>query len=452
MPRNKWIDKKNATTFALVHRAQNDPRIHDSDAPDMVFTEISKPGAEHHGKDRGSLEDELGLDPDSIRANEGEAANYGIYYDDSNYDYMQHMRDLGTSSDAYFVEAPQPASKQKNKPKMKLEDMLRETNLDDAADDAKTDASGKPSLPDELLPSKNMRHTSYQEQQDIPDALAGFQPDMDPRLREVLEALEDDAYIDEGEDKDIFGELAKGGEELTEEDFEDLNWGDAPEDEEDEGWETDETAKPDKEFKTAAATKPDHESAEDGDEGHGDDWLHEFREFKKDQKANKAAVAAAPKPKPATPSMADGLSSIVTGTSALTSGRRKKRKGAMTSTSGYSMTSSSIFRTEGQTLLDDRFDKIEEEYNEDGDYDDFPDDDTASVVTGMTGMTGQSSASTQQGPMRGDFDSIMDDFLGGYSMAGKRRVKKGGYQTGIEQLDEVRRGLGPARLKSKQRT
>jgi protein LTV1 len=43
----------------------------------------------------------------------------------------------------------------------------------------------------------------------------------------------------------------------------------------------------------------------------------------------------------------------------------------------------------------------------------------------------------QNEPIREDFDALMDDFLGSYSMAGKRRVKKGKHQTGVEQLDEL---------------
>ena len=64
--------------------------------------------------------------------------------------------------------------------------------------------------------------------------------------------------------------------------------------------------------------------------------------------------------------------------------------------------------------------------NADDDMDDAADD--VSVT---------SSANMSQGPVREDFDTLMDDFLGSYSMAGKKRVKKGKYQTGIEQLDEL---------------
>jgi len=106
----------------------------------------------------------------------------------------------------------------------------------------------------------------------------------------------------------------------------------------------------------------------------------------------------------------------------------------LTNPSNYSMTSSSMFRTEGLTTLDARFEKIEEQYNED-------EDDMASV-------SAASNMSSIQGPMRGDFDDIMDDFLGSYTMSGKKNVKKGKYQSGLEQLDEIRKGLGAARIRS----
>lgn len=40
-----------------------------------------------------------------MRENEGEAANYGIYYDDTSYDYMQHLREVGEeSSETHFAD------------------------------------------------------------------------------------------------------------------------------------------------------------------------------------------------------------------------------------------------------------------------------------------------------------------------------------------------------------
>jgi protein LTV1 len=416
-------------------------------------------------KSRGDLESEYGS---RVRKNEGEAANYGIYYDDTEYDYMQHMRDLGSGGgEAYFLEAPSE-KKGKGKDKFDLADALRMSSLDDRQSDAGYSMSSSVSrsasdiFGEDMAPSEFVRKMTYQDQQNIPDAIAGFQPDMDPRLREVLEALEDEAYVDDEED--IFAELTGDAVEVDPREFTAAAWDEQGtmdrylDDEEDEGWETDDTIKASggvslksKEQKEPKQpTDPDSLPAPDAapvaiEEGDGA-WLDEFNKFKKDVKAAKAT------PKPAAPSAYQ--SSILTGASALTAGgRRKKRKGAMTSTSGYSMTSSALHRTEGLTLLDQRFDKIEEEYA----AEDFPDDvsmmsgmskmSSFSKVSGMTGMSGMSEAPQ----LRSDFDSIMDDFLGGHSMAGKRRVKKGAYQTGLEQLDEVRSGLGPARVKRTQK-
>jgi len=405
MPRKKWIDKKTATHFTLVHRPQNDPLYHDADAPSVLLNPTVLPNS-NKIKKLDDLASEFGSDLGSIRENEGEAANHGIYYDDTEYDYMQHMRDLGAGSgESYFVEASGP--KNKGKSKQTLEDALRDASLEERAGIL---------LDEEILPSKNLRKVTYQAQQDVPDALAGFQPDMDPRLREVLEALEDDAYVDE--EDDIFKELAKDGEEIDEVEFDEAAW-----DEDDDGWESDATAKPAKEYKDAPLPISDMENDEREDHGDGE-WMEDFSKFKKDQKSRTTPVL---------PSQSDLQSSIMTTTT--NGGRRKKRKGALTNPSSYSMTSSSMFRTEGLTTLDARFEKIEEQYNEDVD-----DDASVSVAS--------STASSVQGPVRGDFDSIMDEFLGNHSMSGKRNVKKGRYQSGMEQLDEVRKGLGPARIRT----
>jgi protein LTV1 len=410
MPRKQWIDRKTATHFTLVHRPQNDPLIHDSSASSMVLNPTPLPNS-NKVKKLDDLVSELGSDVQNIRDNEGEAANHGIYYDDTEYDYMQHMRDLGAGSgEAYFVEAPALKNKDKGKAKQSLEDALKEASLEDRAGAL---------LDEEILPSKNLGKATYQAQQDVPDALAGFQPDMDPGLREVLEALEDEAYVDD--DDDVFAELAQDGEEVDEDEFDQDIW-----DDEESGWESDATAKPTKEYKDASAQSAESEGDEREDHGDGD-WMANFSRFKKDQKSKLTPIA---------PSQSDLQSSLMTSTT--NGGRRKKRKGALTNASAYSMTSSSMFRTEGLTDLDARFEKLEERYNKDMDEM----DDLASV------SAASSTASSVQGTVRGDFDSIMDDFLGNYSMSGKKHVKKGKYQSGMEQLDEIRQGLGPARIRS----
>lgn len=401
----------------------------------MVFQELA-PTQGHKIKNRTQLESELfgrsdGVDASNeIRDNEGEAAEYGVYFDDTEYDYMQHMRDLNDGhGESYFIEAPAKRKGQASKGKVRLEDALRETSLDDKASDyGDGSTNGSILLEDDILPSKKLRKGTYQDQQDVPDELAGFQPDMDSRLREVLEALEDEAYVDD--DDDLFSELAKGGDEVSSAVFEKLEFNSKGEVDDEDGWESDDTAKPTQEFKSTVepdAMVEDDVVMKDGPVQGESDWMKEFNKFKKAEKSGTDKRQA---------SNPDIQSSIMTGTS-INGSRRKKRKGALTSSSGYSMTSSSLLRTEGLTLLDARFDKIEEDYAAEGIEDD---DGCASVSTGI------STTSSQVPSLRSDFDGIMDEFLGGYSMSGRKRIKKGAHQTGMEQLNEIRKGLGPARL------
>ena len=413
----------------------------------MVFQELA-PSQSRKIKTRHDLEDELFGSSDSIngtlpkvRDNEGMAAELGIYFDDTRYDYMQHIRDLNARSsggEAYFVDAITKKQDRKGKLKMNLEDALRESSLKEIQSETSlSDGNGRLALEDDLQPLKGLSDKTYQDQQDVPDVLAGFQPDMDPRLREVLEALDDEAYVDDEED--IFVELAKNGNEVDLDEFKRTGFDEY--DMDDAGWETDETEKPDQNHENKDSLFPlplivpplkDTQVAHEFDHGDGD-WMKEFSRFKQADKVRKPIPPA---------SNSDLQSSIITGTST-SGGRRKKRKGAMISSDGYSMTSSSLFRTEGQSLLDARFDKIEEEYAEDelkmG-------DDTASTVTAL------SLASSQAPPLETkiDFDNVMDEFLVGYSTGGKKGVKKGGYQNGMEQLNEIRKELGPARAKAQQ--
>lgn len=414
-PKSNWQKAKKAGTaqhFTLVHRPQNDPLINDDSAPSMVLNPTQQPNASKIKK-LDDLASELGSDARSIRDNEGEAANYGIYYDDTEYDYMQHMREIGTGGgEAVFVEAKAPQNKGKGK--QSLEEALKQMELEHKSGDL---------LDEEILPSKDLQRLTYQSQQDIPDAIAGFQPDMDPRLREVLEALEDEAYVDD--DEDIFQALSKDAEELNRPEFDETY----DEYMDDEGWESDNTAKPTKEYKDDDGEVPELvDTTEAPEQGPSQDWLENFKQFKKDQKKEDK--------KPAGPAGVDGQSSIWTTTTM--GGRKKKRKGAMTNPSAYSMTSSALVRNEQLTILDARFDKMEQRYN----LEDL-DEEEGSIVSGMSSM------SSIQGPMRQDFDGILDEFLGSHKMQGKRRVKRGKDQSGVQELDEIRKGLGPARIKGR---
>ncbi|EPS42621.1 hypothetical protein H072_3398 [Dactylellina haptotyla CBS 200.50] len=495
MPKSKWIDKKTAQTFTLVHRSQNDPLINDADASQMVFKEIATPNVPldlppqqpSYSKYRGSssstsnfssaassisvrsgtskiknisdLESEYGF---KSRANEGEAALYGVYYDDTEYDYMQHMREIGVSSEAVFIEAPQAQSKQRkgkgpatipeeeeeerNKGKMTLDELLEEDT--NAKNGGKTQ---KVQLPADVLPSGGYVKRNYQDQQDVPDAIAGFQPDLDPRLREVLQALEDEAYVEDDGEEDFFGTIAKSGQ-VEEFEFErSADFFD--EEEEDAGWESDVTEKGQQVSSTLVAQKqipvgelPDpemvgaDETALESAEVN-EDWQREFAKFKKDKKKTqfKDEGLSSVGGKTTSTAMsfgADDLASLVSSFN----NRKLKKKGVPSSartsmSSSYSMSSSALFRTEGLTTLDDRFDRIEEEYARDEEEED---------------MMSQSSV-LSNAPERQDFGNILDEFLDSYSTTGKRhqRVRRGKQQTGMEQLDEIRQGLGKPRLRAR---
>lgn len=390
-----------------------------------------------------------------MRDNEGEAAEHGIYFDDTTYDYMQHLRDVGEGGgEAHFIDAAPVTGQGKGKGNartMKLEDALREVSLDDGQSVAGSDLFS--------TLSTATRPRTYQNQQDVPDEIAGFQPDMDPRLREVLEALEDDAYVDNEDDQDIFGALAKEGRygELELAEFE------ANLDDFDDGWDSDATEKAPEQTSElklpAAASETPTDStdvldaetaaAEDGD------WLRDFAKFKRDNTKKPPPAAAASII--AASAVQDKAPSLYTlnGTPL----RQKKRKGAQTNPSAYSMTSSSLARTAGQQLLDARFDQVEKMYalDEGDECEDM--DGGMSLMSGMTGRSKMSQLSTtsfaDDGAVRQDFNGMMDDFLGDWNKAnpgGKRkgakgkRGKHGNEKYGLQQLDEVRAELGPARI------
>jgi protein LTV1 len=371
----------------------------------MVLNPIQSKSGSSKVKHLDDLASEFGSDAAAIRANEGEAASYGVYYDDTEYDYMQHLRDLNSAStgDVVFIEAN---TKTKGKQKESLEDALKKLDLEQKSGDL---------FEEEMLPSKNLTRVTYQAQQDVPDSIRGFQPDMDPRLREVLEALDDEAYVDDGDDM-VFQKLTNDGQEIDRGTFDEADFFD-----DEDGWESDDTAKPAKEYKDDV---PDLVAVQEQPEmGPSQDWMEDFKQFKKEQKSGK--------PRPA-PTHSELQSTWTTTTNG---GRKKKRKGAMTDASSFSMTSSSLVRTEQMTLLDARFDKIEESYLED------PEDDMASIS--------HASTSSVVGPTRRDFDGILDDFLGSYTKPGKRTSKKSKAQTGLEQLEEIRRELGPPRIRGR---
>jgi protein LTV1 len=221
---------------------------------------------------------------------------------------MQHLKPVGVQEDGFdsvLIEAP--AQKLKGKG-VKSKDPIQLVEL-----------------PPEALPTISELPISYEAQEAIPSSIAGFQPDMNPHLRQTLEALEDDAFVDEDLNDDFFGELVAGGERVISEDvnFEFREWGEGVEHVDEE---------------------PDVSRIEGI-------WEAAFNKFKSTRKTDSTAGDS-----DLDSTLEDG-DTVGSMPQFSVIGGRKRRK-ASSDASGYSMSSSSMFRNKALTTLDEQFDQV----------------------------------------------------------------------------------------------
>ncbi|KAI8364009.1 Low temperature viability protein-domain-containing protein [Choanephora cucurbitarum] len=347
MGKKPFIDKKSAKHFHVVHRSQKDPLINDTEASDRVLQEVLPLNQLKH-KSQAEI-DRVKTKPTKMTQDEidqriGQAAQYGIFFDDGEYDYMQHLRTMGDATDAVFLEAP------KKEKARTLEDGFLKKDLD---------------LPSSVLPSNVEMNVGVMNQQTGLDN--GLQPDMDPRLREVLEALEDEEYVENDLDDDFFESLnAEGDFEDEEEDYVDYS---------DDDDEEEEDMPPPK-------------------EGEAYDWQAAFQKFKLQQSRQNDSDDE------------DDLHD------------------RYTQQTGFSVSSSAMHRNSQLRLLDDRFERIEEEYAED-------DDDEEDVYNSDGELKEE----------RADFEAILDDFLDKYEIVGRKMQPKMDGESSAAKLDTVRQGL-----------
>ncbi|MCP8716837.1 MAG: low temperature viability 1 family protein [Asgard group archaeon] len=368
------FDKKNATTFNVLHRAHDDVKYFDDDASKHVLVEQTK--KEQPKKKIYTTSDlESKLANENIRDNEGLAAHYGITYDDSKYDYMQHLKPMG-NTDGVFVGAKETSVEKKQK----IEDLIRDQ-----------------------LPSERTRKVARDLDQSIPDELQGFNPNLDPRLREVLEALEDEAYIEEeqeGADEDVFDMLLKSGEVEDEDEF---YYGSGAEDYDDEYDEWDLDNYEDEYNKKYELGVPEDEDGELPD-GVNQDWQRDFMKFKKDTKHKANDWDSDDEFEEEEEDEVPDLPSI-SGNKKISKTKMRKKKGAMTDTSSFSMSSSALFRTEGLTLLDDRYEQLNKKFEDDEEKEHKP---------------------FNMEEERHDLEGMLDEFLDNYELesGGRKLVKK----------------------------
>ncbi|CDU23322.1 related to LTV1-low-temperature viability protein [Sporisorium scitamineum] len=456
--KNKSIWRSdNAQHFQLVHRSQRDPLISDPDAGAHVLLSYDPANQSRaKGKTRAELESDASVIRDKygkpIRSNIGEAANYGIYFDDTEYDYMQHLRPIkddenvkrGGENVDETVDTILVSANAGSKGKGKRKDSFA---LKHGGDEGKKENGFN--LPASVLPSQKEMPFSFSSHLAIEPSLQGFQPDMDPHLRQALEALEDEAFVDDDLDDDFFGQVVQDGE-----------WDGIVRD--DDAW-REQAPEGDEAIWADPAARAQKELEQNGEENMSLEARVAL--FKKQQEQARTA-------KPASDDGAeddedrDQLASLRGGSRAGTlytvggsAIGKKGRPGALArraastkapsiggGSTAWSMSSSAMFRNKGLSDLDDRFAQLGKKYGirqdfdpsleslEDEEFVDSDGEEAGEVVT------------------REDFEGIMDDFLAKYETKhGKLREALGGVDsTSVEKLTILRQALGKARIEGRE--
>mgnify|MGYP002803859257 CR=1 FL=1 len=259
--KKKFIDKKNAVSFRLVHRSQRDPLQADEESSKHVLLPVG---------DSESLPDHIdqatGYQRGTIQERKKEEQEFGVFYDDD-YDYLQHLKPRTDTS---------------------LEPLPSHITVVEAK---KTDVKkfGKVTLPSEVFASG---HEEDEGLLNLAAPVGGPRPDWDP---DIVAALDEALDLDDPNNilDDDFILKANGS-------FEE-----------------------DSDIEEGSYEQVDDEEyfPSDGDIYDESDDENSFMDSDEDAKSTKF--------------------------------------------SNYSMTSSVIRRTQGLCLLDDRFDKIMEEYEND---------------------------------------------------------------------------------------
>ncbi|KAJ2745873.1 Protein ltv1 [Coemansia sp. BCRC 34301] len=375
----QFIDKKSAKTYKLVYRSQEDPLAFEDGASERVLVALNKneSGKSARGKDadqtvQQSLRD-LRLDDiaeEELDQQVGKAALYGIYLDDREYDYTKHLRAVGTGGGVLLNVA---AKKEKHAG-------VEILGMDEDNDDrAAAQHSGRFHLPAEALPS---RHRMNIKAEAVP---TGLQPNMDLNVREALEAL-DDEDVDELDD-DFLDKLNADG--------------------------------PPSDAEGECEYVSDDGYFDDDDEDADFDPNDVFAQVRKMKAARQRQLGS------------DGSDDDYDGSQP---GANSGWRGARTASTGFSMSSSAMYRNENLTFLDEQFDAIEAMYeHEDTDSEDERYDERGHHIPQYDEHGNKKSIST-----RADFDNVLNDFLESYELAGKKMhvVVEGG--TGAGKLGTVR--------------
>lgn len=396
--------------YTVVHRSQRDPLINDPEAGDRVLHEVQRQNQTNKqkkkdakGVTRSELESSLGDLATQIRSNVGEASMYNVYFDDSEYDYMQHLKPVGLSKEAILIEKPKTHKDKNNKSKTGQHLVLRSSSPteEDGHQASNTQTNRELlQLPNSVQPTPNHEMLSYRDHLEyalpsnsaIPDD-GLFPVNDDPALREILDALEDEAYIEDEADDQFFGKIVKDGERDESEELEWMNQlNSQSEPRHMSQWES-ETAR--FKYHSTNSSAPEDQFESSSQAGSSTSCQNDVRQQKPTLSNQKAS-------------------------------RSECRTSGSLAGSITSMSSSAMFRNEGLTDLDDRFDQIEKEY-ESSDESESGDSDISNL--------------TATPKMREDFDGIMDEFLDRFEVLGGKMKPVLPGKTPNEKLETMRNAL-----------
>ena len=95
----RFIDKKNATTYKLVHRSQKDVLANDPHQPQMVLHASAVRiiiGISYTRLNLFLVQDNSGGGGSGTSRRKEEQEKYGIYFEDD-YNYLQHLQEPGSA-------------------------------------------------------------------------------------------------------------------------------------------------------------------------------------------------------------------------------------------------------------------------------------------------------------------------------------------------------------------
>ena len=149
MGKKRFIDPKNSVTFAVVHRSQKDSRICDDEASKYVLkplppsSNLQKKGFNPQWQYEDIVDAEQLISDDSFDSEDenqilnnlnqeskkkiaydgfdrnigkNDPSNYGIYFkNDDDYDYFQHLKQMGEDPSSVFIAAKTESNKKEEK-------------------------------------------------------------------------------------------------------------------------------------------------------------------------------------------------------------------------------------------------------------------------------------------------------------------------------------------------